>query len=265
MLKQRVITALILVSVFLAALFLLPAAGWGLFVAAIVLVAAHEWRGLSGMDMPSVMVLGVVSAVPAVLVGFGLFALENVWPLFAVGVVFWCCVAPLLLRTDAVLNSAWRRWLVFAMLLVPASVAMVMIRNQHGPVILLYVMAAVWLADIAAYFVGRSIGRRKLAPRISPGKSQEGALAGIVAVVAYAGLLVALDARVAALASLWPTLLAAAIFAVLSIEGDLFESLLKRQAGVKDSGSLLPGHGGVLDRIDSLTSTLPFAGLLLLL
>jgi phosphatidate cytidylyltransferase len=123
-------------------------------------------------------------------------------------------------------------------------------------------MAIVWIADTAAYFTGRRLGRHKLAPRISPGKTWEGAAGAVVAVVAYALLLVPLARRAGFAAEVDATaivvwiLLAIALVA-LSIVGDLHESLLKRRAGVKDSGTLLPGHGGVLDRIDALLASMP--------
>jgi len=121
------------------------------------------------------------------------------------------------------------------------------------------VLTLVSLADAAAYFAGSAWGRRKLAPSISPGKTREGALAGLAAALVYAIICGAFVEGIA-----WvPFLFSAVLIAVLSIVGDLFESALKRQAGAKDSGSLLPGHGGVLDRIDSATATLPVAALLI--
>jgi phosphatidate cytidylyltransferase len=127
-----------------------------------------------------------------------------------------------------------------------------------GPLEVLLVLLLVWIADTAAYFVGRAWGRRKLAPAISPGKTWEGAIGGAVGVLVYA---IILGTFIEGLS--WvPYLLAAALLAVLSIVGDLFESAAKRQAAVKDSGTLLPGHGGVLDRIDSATAALPAAALL---
>ena len=128
----------------------------------------------------------------------------------------------------------------------------------------------VWVADIAAYFVGRAIGRRKLAPGISPGKSWEGALGAVAFVLVY-GFVVALGwpalglPRAADPSSVLGFAAALMLITAVGIVGDLFESLAKRQAGVKDSGNLLPGHGGVLDRIDSLTSTLPLVSLAWLL
>jgi phosphatidate cytidylyltransferase len=131
---------------------------------------------------------------------------------------------------------------------------------------MLAAMALVWVADIAAYFAGRAFGRRKLAPAISPGKTWEGVAGAVVGVLAYGGavfnfspLAGKLPLSVPLLALLLVTLTA------VSVMGDLFESLLKRQAGIKDSSQLLPGHGGVLDRIDALTSALPLSALILFL
>jgi CDP-diglyceride synthetase len=154
------------------------------------------------------------------------------------------------------LVSLWRPACV---LLLPVWLALVQLR-QAGPLALLAIMAVVWLADIGAYFAGRSLGKHKLAPSISPGKTWEGAIGGGVAVLVY-GLL--LSSRLPAiLAGNLPLLLVVLVLlTAISILGDLFESLLKRQAGLKDSSKVLPGHGGVLDRIDSLTSTLPLVAL----
>jgi phosphatidate cytidylyltransferase len=130
---------------------------------------------------------------------------------------------------------------------------------QQTPVRLLVTLGVVWIADIAAYFAGRAFGRHKMAPTISPGKTWEGVLGAVVAVVAYWSVVCAFVpefGRLFVSGLVWVLLLTAA-----SIQGDLFESWMKRLAGVKDSGALLPGHGGLLDRVDALTSTLPFAAL----
>ena len=121
-------------------------------------------------------------------------------------------------------------------------------------------MSVVWLADIGAYFAGRSFGKHKLAPAISPGKTWEGAIGGAVAVLAY-GLLLSSKLPPTLAGNLPLLLMVLVLLTAISILGDLFESLLKRQAGLKDSSNVLPGHGGVLDRIDSLTSTLPLVAL----
>jgi len=139
--------------------------------------------------------------------------------------------------------------------IVPAALALAVVPGKE----VLLVLVLVWIADSAAYFVGRAWGRRKLAPSISPGKTWEGAAGGIFGAVAYAIICAGFLDGIA-----WGPLLAAAIvLSALSIVGDLFESAAKRQAEVKDSGALLPGHGGILDRIDSATAVLPVAALLL--
>lgn len=141
------------------------------------------------------------------------------------------------------------------LVIVPPALALAWLPARE----VLAVLVLVWIADTAAYFCGRAWGRRKLAPSISPGKTWEGAAGGVGGALAYAIILAAFTARLA-----WaPALAAAAALAVISIVGDLFESAAKRQAGVKDSGALLPGHGGILDRIDSATAALPLAALML--
>ena len=151
------------------------------------------------------------------------------------------------------------------MILLPACLAMMQLR-AFAPLFLLAVMAAVWMADISAYACGRAFGRRKLAPAISPGKTWEGAAGALGGVLLYGSAVTAAVGRMPDGTGAWVGFgLALALLTVVSIYGDLFESLAKRQAGVKDSGTTLPGHGGVLDRIDSLTSTLPLVGLAVLL
>ncbi|MBL8398794.1 MAG: phosphatidate cytidylyltransferase, partial [Candidatus Accumulibacter sp.] len=181
------------------------------------------------------------------------------WP----AAVFWGVFVPLWL---------WRRWplpgpsigvIIGLILLLPAWLALIQIR-QAGPYVLLAVMMIAWLADTGAYFAGRRWGRHKLAPNISPGKTWEGAIGGAVAVVVY-GLLLSFRFPELLSASTWRLLIALLALTGVSVMGDLLESLLKRQAGLKDSSNILPGHGGLLDRIDSLTSTLPIVALLWLL
>ncbi|WP_371322714.1 phosphatidate cytidylyltransferase [Dechloromonas sp. ZY10] len=271
MLKARVITALALLALLLPSLFFLPQAGWALLMAAVVGVAAWEWGALLGWQSSARRGLGVGFAVfcavvalfdPAAL-GVGQFtpAMNWVWLAYGASAVLWGVVVPLWLR---------RKWrvtgvpglLVGAVLLFPTWLAMVQLRAL-GPGVLLAVLAVVWMADIAAYFSGRAFGRRKLAPNISPGKTWEGAFGAVLGVLAYGFAVPALAGVELLPAWLWAPLLL--LTTVVSIIGDLFESMLKRQAGIKDSSNILPGHGGVLDRVDSLTSTLPFAALLWLL
>jgi phosphatidate cytidylyltransferase len=159
-----------------------------------------------------------------------------------------------------------RRWhpggmgfIVGWLLLVPTWAALVDLHTR-SPLLLLMVMALVWIADIGAYFFGRAFGRHKLAPAISPGKTWEGAVGGGIAVL-FIGLLVSQVFPVISGVSAWLLVPFLLLLTLFSIAGDLFESLIKRQAGLKDSSQLLPGHGGILDRIDSQTSTLPLAAL----
>jgi phosphatidate cytidylyltransferase len=169
--------------------------------------------------------------------------------------LLWVVIAPLWMRAGMRPTQAtWIGAAGFAVL-VPAGLALLALQ----PLQVLLVLVLVWIADTAAYFVGRRWGRRKLAPSISPGKSWEGAAGGLIGALAYA---IICGFFIEGLA--WaPYLAAAAVLAMVSIVGDLFESAAKRQAGVKDSGTLLPGHGGILDRIDSATAVLPLAALAL--
>jgi phosphatidate cytidylyltransferase len=206
----------------------------------LVAAAAYEWARLCGMHAPLyALALGaLLFFVPA----------DPAW--FLLAAAFWVLVAPLWLWRGV--TPGHKRILALAgvVVLLPAGLAMVALPARH----VLAVLVLTWIADTAAYFVGVRFGRRKLAPSISPGKSWEGAAGGLLGVLLYAGLLALVSE------SPWGPLLAgAAVLGVLSIVGDLFESAAKRQADVKDSGTILPGHGGILDRIDSATATLPLA------
>lgn len=267
MLKTRVITALVLVGVLLPSLFWLPQSAWALLTAAVIGVAAWEWGALLGWQQGARRLLGVATALicvglaqvdPAAL-GIGTFTPAAPWvvALYTLSVVFWIFLIPLWLNRQWRLSSL-AGLLVGAVVLLPTWLALVQLRAVH-PGVLLAVMALVWMADIAAYFAGRKFGRNKLAPSISPGKTQEGALGAFIGVMLY-GLVIG-HFLLAGKVPLTAWMLALVLATAVSIIGDLFESLLKRKAGIKDSSNILPGHGGVLDRIDSLTSTLPLAAL----
>ena len=174
---------------------------------------------------------------------------------FWIAAAFWVAAAPLWLWRGMRAEHRTALIAIGFVVIVPAALALASL----PPAEVLAVLVLVWIADTAAYFVGRTWGRRKLAPSISPGKSWEGALGGVVGAVAYA-----IICGTFLWGNAWPAyLLGAVVLAAISIVGDLFESAAKRQAGVKDSGTLLPGHGGILDRIDSATAVLPIAALLL--
>lgn len=268
MLKARVITALILVAGFLSALFFLPAMGWAGFAVLVALLAGWEWGGLARFSPSGRLVFAAVTGALCL----GLIVLEAqsgpkqpAMLAYGLSALFWLIGAPLWMATKAKIGSAVLACLVGWLLLLPACLALVELRAL-SPLFLLAVMASVWVADIAAYFTGRAFGRHKLAPSISPGKTWEGAAGALVGVLVYGiGLYLAFGQSLATHLPLPIFALLLVLLTAVSIVGDLFESLMKRQAGIKDSSNLLPGHGGVLDRIDSLTSTLPLVGLILLL
>jgi phosphatidate cytidylyltransferase len=219
-------------------------------IALVVALAALEWARLCrlGDQATRIYAAGVVTLY---LIAF-YEGLDRI--VFAAGSAYWLLVAvPWLLRGVAPSHAPALAVAGF-LVLIPTGLAMVSLQ----PAEVLLVIGLVSVADTAAYFAGRAWGRHKLAPSISPGKSWEGAVAGLVAGLAYAIICAALSRE-----SAWaPYVGGAALLVVMSIFGDLFESAAKRQAAVKDSGSLLPGHGGVLDRIDSATATLPLAAFL---
>ena len=268
MLKTRVVTALILVSVFLSSLFLLPPSGWVMFVTLIAAIAAWEWGGLMRWNPRQRLVLGAVFALlclvlalwqPVALGLKGEFTAQA-WALgryfYLPSAAFWLLLVPCWMRQRWSLPQGAAGVLVGVILIFPAWLALIQLR-QAGELVLLAIMATVWLADSAAYFAGRRFGRHKLAPSISPGKTREGALGAMVAVMLYGFFLLPFRFEMNPLL----ILLLMAFLTAISIIGDLFESLLKRQADLKDSSNILPGHGGILDRIDSLTSTLPMVAL----
>jgi phosphatidate cytidylyltransferase len=200
------------------------------------------------------------------------FTSERGWPgsmvswICGAATVFWLLVAPAWLVSGQRVTSRPVLAVVGWLVLIATWVAVVALQTR-SPGVLLAMMAIVWIADTAAYFAGRRFGRRKLAPSISPGKTWEGVYGALAAVAIYALLLVPLAAAAgytrpldAIAAAIWVAL--TLLLTGLSIIGDLFESQLKRQRGVKDSGAILPGHGGVLDRIDALTAAMPPAALI---
>ena len=177
--------------------------------------------------------------------------------------VFWILLMPCWLRFKwALRGNDFAGYLTGMIVILPTWVAMSVL-YAVTPWLLLAAMALVWVADISAYFSGRAFGRHKLAPAISPGKTWEGVAGAVVGVLIYGGMVWVLS-PLALHMNFSAVMLGALLIGLtaISVIGDLFESLLKRQAGIKDSSQLLPGHGGVLDRIDSLTSTLPLVALI---
>jgi phosphatidate cytidylyltransferase len=261
-LKQRIITALIAAPLVIAAIFLLPL----LAFAGVFLIAAglglFEWANLAGIR--SIAAKSVYLALYAVL---GYWAYENpsLWPSIFAGVVaFWALAAIVVLTFPASGQILVRSFLVPTgyVVFIGAWLALVALHERGGPWLILWVLIVVWAADIGAYFAGRSLGRNKLAVLVSPGKTWEGAVGGVLLSVALGS---ALGIGIADLhrvgLSLWQWGFASLIVAIVSVFGDLFESALKRARGVKDSGALFPGHGGMLDRVDSLIAVLPCVAL----
>jgi phosphatidate cytidylyltransferase len=255
MLRNRLMTALLLGIVFVTALYALTDLLWALFLLLFIVTGAWEWGGLNGYARPGrVLFCGVVLLAGLLLLP-GVVATEwvRLWGgmLLVMGsTLFWLLVVPLWLARGWRLHSRVLSALTGALLLLAPWIALVDLRHI-APEAVLAVVLTVVLADSAAYFSGRRFGRRKLAPHISPGKTWEGLLGALLAVALFASALC-----IWLRWSPWFVIASLAIV-ILSVMGDLFESMIKRQAGRKDSGTLLPGHGGVLDRIDGLTSTLP--------
>ena len=270
MLRTRVVTAVAVLVVLLGMLFFAPSRAWSLLMLGVALVACWEWSRMSGLgprgQSAYLFLSGALGAAFWLLYERdpgGAFA-EAAARAFLCASVFWIVFVPAWLARLArpsPFACAVAGWLVMW----PTWFAFVALRDA-GPWLLLAIAALVWIADIAAYFAGRAFGRRKLAPSISPGKTWEGVYGALAAVAAYGAVLSWISRveplPVSGLFAAGSTLAivgAMLLLAVLSIVGDLFESWMKRGAGLKDSSGLLPGHGGVLDRIDALTSTLPVA------
>ena len=262
-LPRRVATAVVAVPVAVVAVLALPTGGVALLVAVVVVAASFEWSRIMTPRCPARYTFPLVVAVSLLLSWIA----GAHWPgwlriLCAISLVWWCVALAWIIRFEqgakvAALEGAFVGGIVGWIVIVPAWAGLVHIHGsgEDGPSRVLLVLLVVWAADIGAYFVGRRFGACRLAARTSPGKSVEGAAGGMAAVGTLgiaAGLWLGLPmVHVALLAFL------CVVAGALSVLGDLMESLAKRKSGVKDSGNLLPGHGGVLDRIDSLTAAAP--------
>ncbi|MDL0430272.1 phosphatidate cytidylyltransferase [Marinobacter sp. TBZ242] len=270
MLKTRIITALILAPIAIGGIFFLPPLGFALFTGAIITIGAWEWANMSGMESPAARV-GYALVVAAVLYGLlNVPALVVLWLALA-----WWVLCFLLVRSYPDGSGRWgsvpARAVMGLLVLVPAWVGLNHLRTggfQFGDsannlLLILYVFCVVWVADIGAYFAGRAFGKAKLAPRVSPGKSWAGVWGGLAAVAVFAVIISLLAS--ATLAQSLLLVLASLVTGAVSVLGDLLESMLKRFRGIKDSSQLLPGHGGIMDRIDSLTAAIPVFALVITL
>lgn len=271
MLKQRIITALVLLAVLIPAL--ISGRGWPFasLVAVLVAAAAWEWGRLNGLAFAGSFLLALPVVCVGALQAAELMSLTLEFAVFAAASVSWVFGAVWVLHRGV---TGWRhvpRWvrLLLGVLILAVSAVALLRARAIGLGFVLSIFCTVWVADVAAYAAGRAFGRRKLAPSISPGKTWEGALGGVLAVGVLAwAWTVAQSAHGDLGPSIFSVLrerfgaLSVALLVglvAMSVVGDLFESLVKRAAGVKDSSGLLPGHGGVLDRIDALLPVFPLA------
>ena len=271
MLKTRVITAIVLLAVLLPILFLLPAIYIGAFFLLALLTAAWEWSRLLAPEAGRAAYLYALFCLAIILFLLGMQNVSWQFALLLLAVIFWLFIAPFILAKGMNLSLTKLRpfYVVLGLIVLPATWFALVFLRELGLVFLLSTMALVWVADIGAYFVGKAFGKRKLAAQISPGKSIEGALGGLALCYAYAFICTFFLPFESTLFGAWairfgwiPMLLMVTVLTTFSVFGDLFESQLKRLAGVKDSSHLLPGHGGVLDRVDALIPTMPIAALL---
>lgn len=270
MLKTRILTALILAPIAIIGIFFLPPLGFAIFTGVAISLGAWEWANMAGYSSDTARIGYAVLVAVVLAAVYQVPTLALLW----LGVVWWV-LALLMVRSYPAGTPVWGSSPVRAamglLVLVPAWVGLNHLRNgtllfgdvDNGLVAILYVFLVVWVADIGAYFAGRAFGRAKLAPRVSPGKSWAGVWGGLAAVgllAVVAGLLAG-----ATLADTLLLLLASVVVAGISVVGDLVESMLKRFRGIKDSSQLLPGHGGIMDRIDSLTAAIPIFALVITL
>jgi phosphatidate cytidylyltransferase len=269
MLKTRVITAIVLLAVLLPITFFAPVGAFGALIGFVVVFAAWEWARLLNVGGAGPVAYAIFTAL---LLGFSTFLGVAPKGLFQMAAIFWVLAGPFALLRKPVLGAGlWQVFLLFAGIVVfVACWHALFAARTAGVAFVLSLLLVVWLADIGAYFAGKALGRHKLAPSISPGKTWEGAVGGWLAVIVIGSIAAATRVFAPTLFTAFiehlgwfKALVALTVLVAFSVIGDLFESLMKRQAGVKDSSGLLPGHGGVLDRIDALLPVLPIALLLL--
>lgn len=263
MLKLRVLTALILIPLVLAGIFLLPTDYFSLIVAAILVIASLEWAHIAHINSNIIRILfALVIFLLTYLPDIYHIALQNI--ILPVSVIWlfvaaWLHMDPVSKIRKLAQQPYWIPFnlLVGAFYLVPAAFALSYLHQvtSYGPAFILFCLLLVWTADIAAYLSGRRWGRRKLAPLISPGKTWEGVYGALVA-GAVLSMLGSLLLGYRGQQFIWVSL-CGVLTIIMSVYGDLFESVFKRAGDVKDSSHLLPGHGGVLDRIDSLLVAAP--------
>lgn len=263
MLKTRIITAIALLAFFIPALFYLPSMVWAILMLVVASLAAYEWGILAKLRHQHALLYTLAFTLLImshlyVLSTDGFHVFSNKVPLvLAIASLFWVLLAPLWVARRFALSNKAIALFVGALVLTAFWMALVSARYMN-PILLLVIAAIIWLADSMAYFAGKRFGKHKLAKHVSPGKTWEGVAGALVAVTIFSVLLKQFQ-----VIETWLIVPAFWLIAIIGIYGDLFESLLKRQANKKDSGDILPGHGGILDRIDGLIPAMPLGMMLL--
>jgi phosphatidate cytidylyltransferase len=258
MLKTRVITACILMALFIPLLFKSNQMIWASVMLMLSLLTLQEWADMFAFNQTGRVIYLALGALMGGLVMLGIrffgfhYFFNHALSVFVLVTLFWLFIVPVwMAKKWAIQNKIGLAILGYG-LIMPLWFALICAKVAH-PALLLLLLATIWLADSAAYFAGKNFGKHKLAPTISPGKTWEGVLGALIgtSLLAFA-LYLAFDMNLMIFPLLW-------VVTALGVVGDLFESLMKRQANIKDSGTLLPGHGGILDRIDGIISSLPVA------
>lgn len=265
MLKQRIITALILAPIAIACVFFLPPLQFSAFLIIVLTLAAWEWANLAGYEGAQRVIYAVVLPL-----FYGVSTLVD--PLFVLipGLLWWLLAFILVLKYPG-MTSIWSgkvvRSIIGIFMLVPGYVGLVQLKlSADSEFLILLLFFLIWGADIGAYFSGRAFGNKKLAPEVSPGKSWAGVYGGIIFATAIAVVMCLWLGKPDLLSGRGIMFILACIFIIMiSVLGDLVESMFKRNRGIKDSSNLLPGHGGILDRIDSLLSAAPAFALFILI
>ena len=263
MLKTRIITAIVLIAAFIPALFMLPTVYWACAMLLLTLLALREWAqmvSLSNTQIYSYLLISLAIGVYVILRlqqnNLHQFFYQSL-TVFAVVACFWLLIVPIWFAKQFKLRSLMAKVLLGWLLMLPLWLALICAKIVD-PKLVLVLLATIWIADSAAYFAGKNFGKHKLAPNISPGKTWEGVVGALVGVSIF-GAILYIGFGIHTLAifpGLW-------LITILGVMGDLFESMMKRQMNLKDSGSLLPGHGGILDRIDGVIPSLPIAILMI--
>ncbi len=271
MLAQRIITAVILAPLMLAGIFLLPLNYFSVFIGAIVLLGAWEWGNLSGLNKTSSRLTYVMLMAVSI---FLVYLSKNYWPgwarFFLISGMVWWLIAIYLVRSYPSATSLWSsrfvRLLMGFFILIPMWVGFYLLKSMpNNSLLILLLMLLIWGADIGAYFAGVKFGNRKLAPDVSPGKTWAGVFGGLgtcYLIALVTGLAISFTGTFTLTHWLW-VISIVSLVVVISILGDLVESMVKRHRGIKDSSHLLPGHGGVMDRIDSMSAAVPIYALAL--